>query len=557
MKKFLLMIALAVLHFATAVAQIQSVHFSDKDAVRYKRLDFLVSLKSVWQNPYLQEDIKLDMEVTTPSGARILQPCFFETGKSGEISAWAARFLPQDFGVYHFHFVLQRRQKVISRSKTLKVDVKNAMDKGFLTVKNNWALVFDNGEPFRGVAENICWESRTRDDSKYFAPLHQRADRYNYDYMLPKFARYGGNFFRTWICAWNLPLDFQDGFNNHRYRADSAYFNPSAIERMDHLLALADSLDLYMMLTLGTGNFRKDGFGGVATSDEFFANPIAKRVYKNRLRYIVARWAYSPHIAMWELLNEVDNIQHNGRDRPIDSQDIVDWHSEMADYLKEIDPYRHLVTSSISHRDIQGLNDVEGIDINQKHIYGNTAAIPSEVLRYANDHGKPYVIGEFGYEWDWHKNFDDFSREMEVDFKRGLWYGLFSPTPVLPMSWWWEYFENRSLMPYYLGVREINDRMLKAGKGEFKRLEIMSNELDAYAVQCGMEVFVYIHNAGYLIQGGEISIAVDSDSFDRMICYDPVERVYSSEEQISCSQGRIVLKDVYIGSKSDMVFIIK
>ena len=76
----------------------------------------------------------------------------------------------------------------------------------------------------------------------------------------------------------------------------------------------------------------------------------------NRLRYIVARWGYSPAIGMWEFFNEIDNIQFRDAKNPIPAEEIVAWHARMARYLKSIDPYGHPVTTSISHRDLEGLN---------------------------------------------------------------------------------------------------------------------------------------------------------------------------------------------------------
>ena len=101
-------------------------------------------------------------------------------------------------------------------------------------------------------------------------------------------------------------------------------------------------------------------------------------------------------------------------------------------YIKLIDPYKHLVTTSISHRDLQGLNSLKNIDINQKHIYKNTASIPGQNVKYEAEFGKPYVIGELGYEWDWSKNFDHFATDMDLDYKHGLSFGMFAPTPSWP-----------------------------------------------------------------------------------------------------------------------------
>ena len=234
--------------------------------------------------------------------------------------------------------------------------------------------------------------------------------------MLAELAKNGGNFFRTWICSWNLPIDYEGPFNNSRYTKSDEFYNPDALARMDYLIELSEELNLYIMLTLGQGGYLIKERGVVNTAEDFFVDKQARAWYKNRLRYIVARWGYSTSIAMWEFINEVDNIQFRNSNNPIDSKFIVDWHDEMSTYIKQIDPYRHIVTTSISHRVIEGLNSIENMDINQKHIYNKTSSIPTEIERYVQEFGKPYIIGEFGREWDWSKNFDDFSHEMDIVF---------------------------------------------------------------------------------------------------------------------------------------------
>lgn len=122
--------------------------------------------------------------------------------------------------------------------------------------------------------------------------------------------------------------------------------------------------------------------------------------------------------------------------------------------------------------------------------------MPGAIVSYEQRHGKPYVIGEFSYEWDWSKNFNDFAEDMDLDFKRGLWYGLFSPTPVTPMSWWWEFFQDRGLVPYFKNVRTVSDMMLERGGGEFEQVKVEADGADAFAVRCGKSVFVYAYNSG-------------------------------------------------------------
>ncbi|MBU3814574.1 MAG: DUF5060 domain-containing protein [Candidatus Bacteroides intestinipullorum] len=524
---------------------------------QYGKVELDIEVKQSYRNPYAQEDIALDMLVTAPSGKELRLPCYFEKAGQGKLSYWKAHFTPQEAGTYTYAFVLSKAGKETDRSQGQTFRAAASEGRGFLHTKSDWVLMFDNGEPFRGVGENICWESRDHDDSKYYKALHELGGRYNYDYLLENLAKSGGDFFRTWMCGWNLPIDYRGPFNNQRYVESDEYYNPSALQRMDYLVELSESLGLYMMLTLGQGGFTPDHRGVASDSDEFFGKPEARAWYKNRLRYIVARWGYSPAIAMWEFFNEVDNVQHRHKGGPIDGRKITDWHAEMSAYLKQIDPYEHIVTTSISHRDVEGLNSVEDIDINQKHIYNRTDAIPEEINRYVRQYGKPYIIGEFGREWDWSKNFDDFSDEMDIDFRRGIWYGVFSPTPVLPLSWWWEYFDARGMTAYYRGVRDICDRMLAAGRGSFEPLEVKAGHSQAFAVRCGEEIYVYVFNPQKGIAVSDIEVAGGDGRnyvFER---YHPFSRQYSESLNVQEKEGRLVLEDEVLGSACEMLYILK
>ena len=548
--KRLLSFFLAVTTAAAAGAQVLSVEGPRTRVPQYGRADFSIVLQGTWNNPYLQEEVTLDMVLTAPSGKTLTLPCFFVEGKSGAESRWAARFTPQEQGRYSYVFRYAERGRPVSESPQGGFEAGKPAGHGILHPRDNWTLAFDDGTPFRGVAENICWESRDSDDSKFFSDLHEQADRYNYDVMLPQFAGAGGNFCRMWMCSWNFPIDRHDRFNNRRYQPSDEYFNPSATARLDHTVELAESLGVYIMLCMGAGDARTD--------HAFFVSPEAKARHRNYLRYIVARWGYSPAIGMWEFFNEIDNIQFDNiqfRDQrnPIPAADIVAWHAEMASYLKSIDPFGHLVTTSISHRDLAGLNDVKDMDINQKHIYRATSSMPETIVRYEQAHGKPYVIGEFSFEWDWSKNFDDFGEDMDLDFKRGLWYGLFSPTPITPMSWWWEYFENRGMVPYFRNVRYVNDRMLKEGKGAFEVVPVKAGGADAYAVRCGKKVYVYAYNGS---DKPVTEVSVPMEGRRKVVPFDFGKAVFRGGKKVRARDGQLVVS-TNLAPRSEILFEIK
>ena len=498
MKK-LTVILLSLFATLSAAGQILRVDAPEGRIRQYGRADFSVTLKGSWENPFLQEEAALEMLLTAPSGKTLVVPCFYVEGESGAESRWEARIMPQEKGPYTYCFRYSEGGEAVSTSEEAVFEARRPRrgEHGILHVRDNWTLVYDDGTPFRGIGENLCWESRVKDDNRFFAALHEQHERFNYDAMLPAFAKNGGNFTRFWMCPWNFPIDRHDDFNNDRYEPSDAYYNPSAVARLDHVMALSEELGVRVMLCMGQGD--------VTADHAFFLSEEARARMRNRLRYIVARWGYSPSVAMWEFFNEIDNIQFYDKENPIPAEDIVAWHTEMAAYLKELDPFDHVVTTSISHRDLAGLNDVPDIDINQKHIYCATETIPSTIHRYEAAHGKPYVIGEYSYEWNWFKNFGEFEAGMVTDFRRGPWYGVFNPTPVTPMSWWWEWFDEKGVNGTFRPVRFVSDRMLCRGKGSFIPVAAEAKGAEAYAVRCGKRTYVYVFSP----EGKTVEVRVD------------------------------------------------
>ncbi|QEM03777.1 DUF5060 domain-containing protein [Mucilaginibacter rubeus] len=527
---------LLVLFAITAQARQIDYHLLNKRVIQYKKAEWDINLSTAFTTPYDQQDISLDLEMISPSGKPVILPCYFEEGES-EKSIWKARFAAQENGEYSYHFVLKSKAGEV-KSAEEHFNVEASAKPGFLHKNTTWTFRFDNGKLFRGIGENVAWESRKFED-----------DKWTYDHLLPTLAKNGANFFRTWMCYWNLPLEWKKVSSTKRYSNTDQYFNPGAIKRMDELVNMTDSLGLYFMLTLDwhghlmeNGGWKNSPYnvinGGPAkTSTEFFSSQKAKEKYKNKLRYIIARWGYSTNIAAFEFFNEVDNAAFNKEDSIlIPHQYITQWHDDMSRYLKDIDPYHHLVTTSISHRDIQGLNSVAYFDFNQKHIYKHTEKIPAIYPPYIKGYGKPYVVGEFGYRWE--DADPKYAKEADFDFKRGLWYGLFSETPLLPMSWWWELFDDEKMAYYFKGVRSISDAMLKAGNGGFKQIAVSAGKIEAYSMHCGNQYFIYLLNNTDRTTDAPVNLPVMLNKFS-VQSFSPETGEYKTE-----AAGRLPGKDV-------------
>ncbi len=310
--------------------------------------------------------------------------------------------------------------------------------KGFVKVdtRNGRYLRFDDGAPYVPVGHNLAFEDGNPDVNGVGY----------YDDLLGSLGRAGENWSRVWMTDFNRSaLEWGEGHYSGLYHGPGEYSLPSAW-RMDRILELAEENGVALQLVLNDhgqfsnrggdrwatrcapedvppcepgdpgfdpGSAYNDANGGpvpLASPDLFFSNAEARDLMKNRLRYIVARYGAFRSVLAWELFNEVQFVGTQTENPYTSAQlrsDIVDWHADMAQYLKSVDPFGHLVTTSSAIRDtgdISGLNAMwalPAIDVVQIHWYEPqpelmTTDVPVMIHQFATQYGKPVVVGELG-----------------------------------------------------------------------------------------------------------------------------------------------------------------
>jgi hypothetical protein len=350
------------------------------------------------------------------------------------------------------------------------------------------------------------------------------------------------------------------------------YYDKTA-ERLDEVLNYSEEKGLYVMLTIDYHGVFKDFIdswgsnaewrtnpynaangGPCETPADFFTNSEAKRIYKNKLRYLVARWGYSTHLACWELFNEIDNVMDWQK---VPAVTIVSWHKEMAAYLKQVDPYKHLVSTSVSHREVPDLWKIDNLDFSGHHVYGpgmNVKDINKSILKYVETFDKPDVVSEFALGWKGPGR--DYPPELyEINLHKGLWWGMFSPTPVLPLSWWWEWHYHYNHYFHLKVAADFVSLMLKNNDDIIEKIAVNSVDagIETMGLKSGDDLFIWLQNSGEEVKNDLVLDVEEMENISYLMkYYGTWTGKYSGVMEIEPINGQLILKDVHLGIEKDM-----
>jgi hypothetical protein len=176
------------------------------------------------------------------------------------------------------------------------------------------------------------------------------------------------------------------------------------------------------------------------------------------LDYVVARWGHATALFAWELWNEADLAE------AYSDTTLLEWHKEMAAYLKKIDAHGHLVTTSVSDSKRHfGLFELKNIDFVSVHMYTHDV-----VDRIHQDYelyerlGKPVFVGEFA---GGVSPADDGDDRVGARLHAGLWAALMTPLAGNAMPWWWDtHIEKNDLYYHWRALTRFAGGIDRRGK---------------------------------------------------------------------------------------------
>jgi len=347
----------------------------------FKRVTIALDLDASYENPYDPSDVRVDAKVVCPSGKIMRVPGFYYEPQTRTTTAdgeriepsgphqWLLRMTFTEPGE-HRVWIYAKNRAGRARSEPIVINVFDADTPGMIRLhdSDHRYFVTDRGESFYPVGANVCWSGQQGSSA--------------YDEWLPKYAESGCNFFRVWLApfwATGAMNTQRSGFN----RIDQAN-----AWRLDHIIKMAERYNLRVMLCIDSFNIlrttekeygwweaspyvRSNG-GPIDEPMQYFTSRRSRKAYRDRLRYLVARYGHSPSIFAWEFWNEVDLVDDYR------SRTVASWHKSMARHLRKIDPWRHLMGTSYS--ETAGDPRVDGLrqlDFVQSHHY-SAKDIPDE-----------------------------------------------------------------------------------------------------------------------------------------------------------------------------------
>ena len=461
---------------------------------------------TLYTNPFDSDDIEVLGIFQSPSGKQLVisgfwmqpyqdqcqTPCKVEDLQPVGDPIWQVRFTPQEVGDWSYNLQVRDGVNMLPLIEG-KFTVTPSDQPGFIHVGTNKRYFqFDNGEPYFPIGHNIKWS------------WDAVGGLYVYRDWLKSLSESGGNYARVYIdVPWFIGLEWTAPVGDYRNAQVEA-------ARLDAVLDMAAEYGVYLQLVVlwhqalavytGTPVNVPDTFarpdmnadwdnnpynltygGPIGGPSVFFYNDQAQQLFQRRLRYMVARWGYSPNVFAWELIDEID------RTGDYNPETTDNWLTNTASYMKQIDQQRHLITAgSADFRPDVASNPL--LDFTSAQFYqrrpietvGDQSTLAVDMVR-ANLEANPLPTMVTAYSLSpW---FEPTAEDPQgIHFQNSLWAAVMAGAGGGAASDWWDtYVIPQGLERYYAplaafanGVDWPNLNLQSAEAG------LVSDDLTAY-----------------------------------------------------------------------------
>ncbi len=429
---------------------------------------------------------------------------------------WRVRFAVPDTGAWQCVLLTgDPVEMAVPQSTGISFTCIPGKKHGHLSVApGNHYLRFSDGAPFFAIGQNIAWaDEPVLKGQKGPYPVYS-AGFYDIFHYFHNLADNGGNFARIVMAPWSTGIEWEQ----------AGVYSQQRAWVMDSILRICETrgIFLYVCVEMHSGytvNYTPEYSWnahpykkalGLAAPTEVLTNDSAIRLFQQKMRYMLARWGYSPNVAVVELLSEM-----NGWDDYYGHvDDFVRWHESIFRYIRrDIGDTVKLLTSCFGVPPYGGLYDLPDIQLTSSHKYTNdfrvhrkhfdiinkrSIAFESRGLRTRWD--KPFIFGEMGMTNGPGNNCDadDWEHCSDLSFHNALWATAFSGGFGTGLNWWqWKNDAYRGAN--FPAIRWFIDSVATSIQDCHDNREFRGNGLEAYYCQSerGWHTYGWVHNTSY------------------------------------------------------------
>jgi hypothetical protein len=406
----------------------------------YPKLEASFSITNLATDPFDYTLTDVRVQILQPDASTISLPAFFDGG-----TTWRVRHTPILAGVYQVNGMTLNGQPVaVSNLQPSSWTVSRPMGSaGFVRVDpaNTNRFITSNGRRYFPVGHNVAWDTSATT---------------NVVAMLARLGAARENWSRVWMDDW-------DGKNLDWPKPPGPFgqLSLTVAQKWDGIVAAAEQAEVYFQMTLqhhgqysstvdaqwSSNPYNSANGGFLSNATQFFTNATAKAITKRKLRYVIARWGYSPAIMAWELFNEV---QFTAAAQAGQWSIVGAWHDEMAQFIRSQDPYHHLITTS---------SDLNQPIWNQCDYYTHHD-YPTDLISTLSDPAgvpsgqpaKPIFGAECGLD-----------NTPHLGVNAPIWAGLMGAQSGNAQPWWWDRIDAHN---DYYSFHALRDFTLYSGLAE-------------------------------------------------------------------------------------------
>ena len=445
-----------------------------------------------YANPFDPDEIAVDAEIRTPSGAVVPVPCFYyqEFTREGPDPGdrvlpqgrpeWRLRYAPAEEGPHEVSLIARdsRGETRLDAAARFTAGPPDGLRMVHVSPRDSRYFEDAAGRPYFPIGCNIRSPHDVRMDERFPDISRHPEGALSYARRFEAMGRSGMNFAEVWSSAWSLGLEWSE--RKRGYHGVGQYNLANAWER-DRLFEMATANGVRVSLVLnnhgrlstysdaewGDNPYNSRSFPGgwCDTPEMWFSDERALACQEKLLRYEIARYSWNASLFAWQLWSEL-NLSGSNRDFQANRNPVVlAWHERMIAYLHRHDPNRHPVSTHTSgdYKNMPPqLAMVEGLDhicVDAYHPSNDPLHIrdlmrESKLQPHLAD--RPVLVTEFGGSWQG-ASLEHLRRELHA----ALWNSIPSGLAGTPMCWWWHMIEEFDLYPAYAAfARFVTDEDL-------------------------------------------------------------------------------------------------